>query len=147
MRGIIVALVPLTATTLEPTTRRRAAQRLAAAAVTLAPLESNAVPPIPLPEGRPPPEVTAPSSKRQLRVVEALNAKGFEFYGAYWCRYCDEQRRLLGKSAAQRIGILLNSTELGSQGYDALLVGALALLPAALQFGASARDGISCHLA
>ena len=59
MRGIIVALVPLTATTLEPTTRRRAAQRLAAAAVTLAPLESNAIPPIPLPEGRPPPEVTA----------------------------------------------------------------------------------------
>ena len=58
-----------------------------------------------------------------------------------------QQRRLLGKSAAQRIGILLNRTELGSQGYDALLVGALALLPAALQFGASARDGISCHLA
>ena len=100
MRRIIIALVPLTATTLEPTTRRRAAQRLAAAAVTLAPLESNAVPPIPLPEGRPPPEVTAPSSKRQLRVVEALNAKGFEFYGAYWCRYCDEQRRVLGKQAS-----------------------------------------------
>ena len=103
MRRIIVALVPLTATTLEPTTRRRAAQQLAAAAVTLAPLESNAIPPIPLPEGRPPPEVTAPSSKRQLRVVEALNAKGFEFYGAYWCRYCDEQRRVLGKQASAAV--------------------------------------------
>ena len=103
MRRTIIALVPLTATTLEPTTRRRAAQRLAAAAVTLAPLESNAIPPIPLPEGRPPPEVTAPSSKRQLRVVEALNAKGFEFYGAYWCRYCDEQRRVLGKQASAAV--------------------------------------------
>ena len=47
--------------------------------------------------------MTAPSSKRQLRVVEALNAKGFEFYGAYWCRYCDEQRRLLGKQASAAV--------------------------------------------
>ena len=96
MRTFILALILSTATALEPTTRRRALAHVGLA--TLAPLDATAIPPIAI-ENRPPPEVTAPSSKRQLRVVEALNAKGFEFYGAYWCRYCDEQRQVLGSPA------------------------------------------------
>jgi len=100
MRTFILALVLSTATALEPTTRRRALAHVGLA--TLAPLDATAIPPIAI-ENRPPPEVTAPSSKRQLRVVEALNAKGFEVYGAYWCRYCDEQRQVLGKEGAAAV--------------------------------------------
>ncbi|KAH8082133.1 Vitamin k epoxide reductase [Aureococcus anophagefferens] len=59
-----------------------------------------------------PPPVTQSSTARARR--ERLKALGVEFYGAYWCRFCDEQRQLLGREAAQ----LVNYVECDADGLN-----------------------------
>ena len=98
-RPLQLACACAAAAALGPASRRAALRSVAAAPALLVGKQSKAIPPIPI---KPPP-VTEASSRRATRVVAALNAKGFEFYGAYWCRFCDEQRQLLGRDAAAAV--------------------------------------------
>ena len=115
---------------LAPQQHQRALQRRAflsgaAAATTLTTTATaRAAPPIPpnvkcnsfgcVATALEPPPVTQSSSARARRVAERLKALGVEFYGAYWCRFCDEQRQLLGREAAQ----LVNYVECDADGLN-----------------------------
>jgi len=64
-----------------------------------------APPPPPAPPPRPPPPPggyraltpTTPSTPTQLALAQHLKRTGAQFYGAYWCRFCGQQRGLFGK--------------------------------------------------
>jgi hypothetical protein len=43
-----------------------------------------------------PPPITRASSKQALRVASLLKAKKANFYGAYWCSHCYDQKQLFG---------------------------------------------------
>ena len=100
MRGIIVALVPLTATTLEPTTRRRAAQRLAAAAAPRTALRIQRRPADPAAEGR------RPRGDRAVEQAPTARGRGAERQGVRFAAPTGAatatSSRLLGKQASAR---------------------------------------------
>lgn len=47
----------------------------------------------------PPPPVTSTSSERALKIGDDLKSLDTNFYGAYWCSHCFEQKQRLGKEA------------------------------------------------
>lgn len=50
-----------------------------------------------------PPPIRAHSSKRALRVAEALLAHDARMFGAYWCSHCYDQKETLGAEAFAKL--------------------------------------------
>lgn len=48
-------------------------------------------------------EALAPSSPAQIGLGEHLRAKGYLFYGAWWCPACFRQKSLFGQQAGNRL--------------------------------------------
>ena len=76
----------------------------------------GAAPAAPRPAAARPPTVTEASSPRALRA-RALSGAGVRFYGAYWCGFCDKQRRLLGAEASKLLDYV--ECDPGGAGADA----------------------------
>lgn len=55
--------------------------------------------PPPPPGGYKPPQVQTTSTSEQLALARHLKASGAKFYGAYWCRFCGQQRTMFGAEA------------------------------------------------
>ncbi|MCU0529070.1 MAG: vitamin K epoxide reductase family protein [Cyanobium sp. Prado107] len=59
-----------------------------------------------LAEGRVPPPVTTTSSPEAVALAEHLTAEGAVMYSAYWCPHCQDQKRLFGKQATERLTVI-----------------------------------------
>ena len=70
---------------------------------SIASREAKKAAPAKKPTTNKPPPVLQPSSPDALRVATALAKSGAVFYGTYWCRFCDQQRQLFGKTAWPRV--------------------------------------------
>ena len=51
------------------------------------------------PGGFKPPPVKSASSPEALALAAHLKKSGAQFYGAYWCRFCNQQRTAFGSEA------------------------------------------------
>jgi glutaredoxin len=51
-------------------------------------------------------KVETVSGKAEIALAEYLAAKGIEFYGAYWCSHCQEQKSLFGADAAAKLAYI-----------------------------------------
>ena len=131
MRRVLLLLACLRSTVaLDLVNRRVLARRVVVAGGAAAlPASVSATPPLDCNSfgcrpagGTPPPVVTTTSSARALRVADALKKRGVEFYGAYWCRFCDEQRKVLGSAALERINYV--ECDVGGAGGDPALCAA-----------------------
>lgn len=50
-----------------------------------------------------PPTIRSKSSARALDIARRLQARGGQFYGAYWCSHCANQKETLGREAMQLV--------------------------------------------
>jgi uncharacterized membrane protein len=62
-----------------------------------------------------PPDITASSDGRSVRLAKHLNKKGAKMFGAYWCSHCHHQKEVLGRQAFGRIEYV----ECAAKGYGA----------------------------
>ena len=54
-------------------------------------------------EPQAPPTIRSASSVRALDIARRLQARGGQFYGAYWCSHCANQKEALGKEAMKLV--------------------------------------------
>lgn len=50
-----------------------------------------------------PPQIRSKSTTRALDIAKRLQARNAQFYGAYWCSHCANQKEILGKEAMSLI--------------------------------------------
>jgi len=58
--------------------------------------------------------VQATSTREQLLLAQHLQKTGAKFFGAYWCRFCGQQREMFGADATRALPYV----ECASDGYN-----------------------------
>ena len=62
------------------------------------------------------------SAEQKIALAKHLTDSGVKEYGAFWCSYCDDQKKLFGEEAFQYINYIECSTPDGSAQLDVCIV-------------------------